>query len=393
MKNTKRIAIISFYHEESSLCLAKHIAKLGYLVDYYYINCPPSNGIVPGFEFWRAKIHWGLQQLKDSEIPEIANYMEGLPVRLFLITYDTRRRFSIPRFDKITLWYACYKIRKKHYDAINIVGQVEYIQYCHKYLRSENITHTFHEIGSHQNNITSSPTVNISIRDNSKVILHSYATYQRFISIPYADIDRTTVIHFGKFETSLLYTKDIDMNIPLDLRKPTFLFFGMIKPYKGLDNLAEAIKILAPFKDKFNLIIAGKGIDPSLSFFESLSNCWVYNKFLKNDEMMHLISICSIVVLPYHSASQTGIIPTISLYGKPAIATSVGAFPEFIKNGKNGILIEKDNPVALAEAMQCVIDHPDILSHISSGSAMFGNNDQFDWTYLADKTISFLLED
>jgi hypothetical protein len=69
----KRIAIISFNHGESSLCLAKNIAKEHLLVDYYYINNPITKGRVPGFEYYQAKIHWGLQRLDAMKYQRLHN--------------------------------------------------------------------------------------------------------------------------------------------------------------------------------------------------------------------------------------------------------------------------------------------------------------------------------
>lgn len=388
----KRIAIISFNHQESSLCLAKYIAKQGCMVDWYFINRPYWRGRVSGFEFWRGNANWGLHPLEANEIPEIKDYMGDYNVQLYLITFDSSRRYSFLGLDKLTLWYACREIQKRRYDAIDIIGQTDYIKLCHQCLRKENITHTYHEVGSHQNNISSTPSVDISIKDNSKVILHSRSTYQRYISLPGVDKQKAHIIPFGKFETSLLYGKKETMDIPLDLNKPTFLFFGMIRPYKGLDILAESMKILKPYYKRFNLIVAGGGDDPNLSFFDSLSNCFVYNHFLENDEMMQLISICSVVVLPYHTASQTGIIPTIALYGKPAIATNVGAFPELIENGKNGLLVDKENPTSFAEAMFSCIDNSQVLESLTEGMRSFGVGDRWDWNTIAKQTLDILYD-
>lgn len=386
----KKIAIVSFFFEESTLCLAKHIAKQGVMVDFYSVNCPSSSGRIPGFEFWRAKIHWGVQQLNDKEIPEIAGYMGDLPVRLFLIAFDSSRRFSMFGLDKLTFWLDCRRMRKNHYDAIDIVGQSKAVVWCHNYLRGENITHTFHEIGSHQDGVATTPAVDVSIKDKSRVILHSLSSYKRYLALPGVDEKRVRTIPFGRFETSKLYVKDIDMNIPLDMSKPTFLFFGMIKPYKGLDTLAAATKMLSPIHDRFNLIIAGSGKDQSLAYFGSLKNCFVYNQYLGNDEMMHFIQKSTVVVLPYHSASQTGIIPTVALYGKPVIATKVGALPEMVSDGHNGLLVEKDNPEEFAEAMRRCIEDSQFLATLSDGMKSFGHGDQWDWNNIAEQTLSFI---
>lgn len=385
----KKIAIISFNHEESSLCLAKYIALRGIKVDYYYINKPYLKGYVPGFEFWRAKIHWGIQKLLPKDIPEINEYVKGCDVNFYLITYDTSRRYSYIGLDRLVLWASCKYIKTRDYDAVNIVGQNPEVERCHKYLRGENIIHTYHEIGTHYDNVKSTPSVDISIKDKSKVILHSISTYERYVDLPNTDKKNISIIPFGKFETCKLYDKETYINIPLDLSKPTFLFFGLIRPYKGLDLLASTMKLLSKYNERFNLIIAGSGSDENLPFFQTLSNCFVLNRYISNYEMVNLIKQCSAIVLPYHTASQTGIISTIALYSKPVIATNVGAFQEMIENRKNGIVVEKNNPDAFANAMKECFENLNLLKDLSFGMSMYGNGDKYDWNAIADKTISF----
>lgn len=388
----RRIAIISFSHEESSLCLAKYIGLQGIAVDYYFINNPINKGKVPGFEFGLIYKKMGLHKLSYNDAPEMFDYLGNSSVTLNLITYDyDSRRYTLLGLDKIILWYACQGIRYKHYDAIDIVGQLPPVTLCHKYLKGENIIHTYHEIGSHQDGIASTPSVNISVLDKSKVILHSKSTYDRYVSLPNVNKDNVAVIPFGKFETDKIYVKSVEMNIPLDLSKPTFLFYGAIKPYKGLDLLRKAIEMLVPIQDKFNLIVAGGGKDENLDYFKSLPNTFVLNRFLENDEMMHLIQISSVVVLPYHTASQTGIIPTIALYNKPCIATAVGAFPEMVVDGKNGILIEPENFTLFAEAMRQCVEDKNLLEKLKIGMSSYGKNDDFDWNVIARKTSNFII--
>ena len=386
----RKIAIISFNHEESSLCLAKYIGLTGILVDYYYVNSPSHKGKVPGFEFKNKYNKWGMHKLEENDAPEIFQYMNNSLNSINLITYNgCSRRYTLFRLDRFILWLSCLIIRKRHYDAINIVGQVKEVEYCHNYLNGENIIHTYHEIGSHQNNIPSTPSVDVSVRDHSRVILHCQTTYYRYIALPGVEKQKVTVIPFGKFETSKLYVKPVELMIPLDLDKPTFLFFGAIKPYKGLNLLRKAMEHLLPLQDRFNLIIAGSGKDDNIAYFQSLPNCFVLNRFLENDEMMYLIQKSTVIVLPYHTASQTGIIPTIALYDKPCIATAVGAFPEMINDGGNGLLIEPENYFCFADAMKKCIEDKQFLARLQEGMSNYGNGDRYDWKTIAKQTLDF----
>lgn len=386
-----KIAIISYHHLESSLCLAKHIAQKGIDVDYYVVNYwRHCTGVFSGFEYKAAKGKIGLYRFKDSDIPEIIDYTHNLPIHFFLIHFFLYRK-SAQFINHAILKKVVNHIRKQKYDAINIVGQMPELLNFHIELKNEKIIHTLHEIGSHQDRIPSTSFVDAIIYDKSPVILHSLSTYTRFCDIKGAEKCRKVIIPFGKFETNLLYEKDVEIDIPIfNEKKPIFLFYGYIKPYKGLDLLKKTMELLKDYHNQFNLIIAGAGEDSSLPYFCRLPNCCVINRFLSNDEMMKLNRGCSMVVLPYHSASQTGIIPTSFLYNKPVIATRVGAFVENVNDGVNGILVEKENTEKFASAMLKCINNPNYIEQLSEGAAKYGKNDEYDWNNIADSTIKFM---
>ena len=385
-----RIAIIAFFHPESSLCLSKYLAKNGCSVDYYYIsNLLHDAKGVSGFEYPKAKRRLGNHLLSEEEVPEIYSYFQGLPVRVFLSRIIHHDRY--PLLNKILMTLNMLQVKWRHYDAINIVGQTSWIMRAHKVLKGENLIHTFHELGNHQGELKPLPIISEAIKDRTKVILHSNVVYQRFMSIPGASEVRTRMIPFGKFETLKLYVKEKDVELPFKNNNPILLFYGYILPYKGLDVLAEAIKLLESEWNKFNVVIAGNGTDDTLPFFQNLPNGYVINRYLSNDEMMNLIRQSSVILLPYKSASQTGIIPTCALYGKPCIATKVGAFPESIKDGVNGILVEANDKYAFANAIEKVVNNERLRLSLSLGVSKFGEGDDYDWERIATKTEIFFV--
>jgi len=383
-----RVAIISFFHAESSLCLAKYLAKQGVFVDYYYVaNLLHDRKGTSGFEYTKAKRRFGNHLLSIEEIPEIHSFFHGLPVRVYLSRIIHHDRY--PLLNKILMTLNMLQIKCRHYDAIDIVGQTSWIMEAHKVLKGENLIHTFHELGNHQGKLTPLPIITEAIKNHSKVILHSNASYQRFMSIPGANATQTRMIPFGKFETLKIYVTEKDVELPFKNSNPILLFYGYILPYKGLDILAEAVNLLKPEWAKFNIVIAGNGTDKTISFFQSIPNGFVINHFLSNDEMMNLIRQSSVIVLPYKSASQTGIIPTCALYGKPCIATKVGAFPETVKDGYNGLLIEPNDAKVLSVAISRVINSSELLSFLVDRASHFGEEDDYDWNSIANKTKDF----
>ncbi len=383
----KKVAIIVKNHTEASLCLAKYIAREGVQVDFYYLTYLKRKQ-AQGFDFSYAPHKLGITELTKNDIPEICQDTIGTPVRYFLMRV-WKLSYRTALFDIPLLWFMCRRIKSKKYDAINIMGQTEFVEIIHKYFKGENLIHTIHEVGSHQDDVPSTPLIDQIIRDRSKVILPSQSTLERFKAIHGSANCKSANIPVGKHETLLLYEEKKCLNIGLDLRKPTFLFFGYIKPYKGLDILLEACKGLLDIKDKFNIIIAGHGVDDSLAGFANFDNCYINNGFLSDSDMMNYIRNSTIIVLPYKSASQSGIVLTSFLYGKPVIATKVGALTETIVDEKNGLLIEPNNTEQFSQAMRRCIMSANLVEKLSKGAYAFGHGDIYDWANIARETLLF----
>lgn len=133
------------------------------------------------------------------------------------------------------------------------------------------------------------------------------------------------------------------------------LFFGFIRDYKGLDTLLES---MIKLKDKnIKLLIAGEFYSDKNKYLDIIKNnkledyIILRNVFIPTSEVKYYFSACDAVILPYKSATQSGIVQIAVNFGKPVIATNVGGIGEVIKNGETGFIVEKENPEALAEAI------------------------------------------
>jgi alpha-maltose-1-phosphate synthase len=138
------------------------------------------------------------------------------------------------------------------------------------------------------------------------------------------------------------------------------LFFGNIAPWKGIDILIQAAKIVAKrIGTKFNLVIAGKPYEgyEDIPYYESLTKedyryIHIINKFIESSEIPCLISKSRFLILPYtglfqHSAS--GVIPLAYTFSKPVIVSNVASLAEYVDHEKTGLIFEAGNSTQLAE--------------------------------------------
>jgi starch synthase len=133
------------------------------------------------------------------------------------------------------------------------------------------------------------------------------------------------------------------------------LLFGSIKPYKGIDIFIKAARIVREKAGpNFKVLIAGRG---DISYFENLLNkqdleyICLRNEFIPNSELPHIFKKAKFVVLPYTSASQSGIVPLAYTFSKPVIVSSVGSLGEFVVHDETGFIFERGNIDQLANYM------------------------------------------
>lgn len=134
------------------------------------------------------------------------------------------------------------------------------------------------------------------------------------------------------------------------------LFFGRINPYKGVDNLLEIAK-LCP---EIHFDVIGR-VDSQMQGIvdelKKLPNVFLNNNYVSDDEMKEAFINADWVILPYNSASQSGVIIDAYKYSRPVIAFDVGAITEQVEDSVSGILIRgKDNRRFAAELKYVVCE-------------------------------------
>lgn len=126
------------------------------------------------------------------------------------------------------------------------------------------------------------------------------------------------------------------------------LFFGRIEPYKGVENLFLLGEELLNSNLEYEIIITGKG-DIPYGVEKVPKNVKIINRFISDEELRTLHESCSFSILPYNSASQSGVIIHSYSYGTPVIAYDVGALSEYIIHNETGLLVAHNDFKAIIE--------------------------------------------
>lgn len=131
------------------------------------------------------------------------------------------------------------------------------------------------------------------------------------------------------------------------------LFFGSLSSYKGIKILISAMALVLKEFPNENLVIAGTSKEDNLFNEENLqqikSRITVLNRYIPSNELTNLIRKSKFVVCPYLEATQSGVLMTSYALNKPVVASSVGAFPEYIEENVTGILVPANDKLKLAD--------------------------------------------
>lgn len=130
------------------------------------------------------------------------------------------------------------------------------------------------------------------------------------------------------------------------------LFFGRITAYKGIGILLPAFEQVQRQFPQARLILAGSGsLQPYQNALRRLDGVELINRWIGEEEIQPIFERAGIVVLPYTSASQSGVLPIAASFGLPVIATRTGGLEEQLLDEKTGLLVPPGDENALAGAM------------------------------------------
>ena len=134
------------------------------------------------------------------------------------------------------------------------------------------------------------------------------------------------------------------------------LFFGLVRPYKGLPVLLEAMSQLDE-QTSVQLSVVGEfwsGREEAVAQIESLglaSRVELVPRYVSDAEAASYFERADAVVLPYLSVTGSGVVANAFYYGKPVIASDLGGLAEAVVEGETGLLVPPDDAAALAKAI------------------------------------------
>jgi glycosyltransferase involved in cell wall biosynthesis len=219
------------------------------------------------------------------------------------------------------------------------------------------------------------------------VVVHSGYGRNLLVAELGVDAAKVRVIHHGAFE----HLTRVEHELPLPgelagVRAPVVLFFGLLRPYKGLETLLEAWRgvsgaelwivgrprmALAPLQDR-----AGAGVR-------------FIPRFVSDVELPAFFRHADVVVLPYVRTERldwSGVLATALAFGKAIVVSDVGGFAELASAGA-ARLVPPGDPVALRDALVQLLEDPGERERLASG-AFAAARGPYSWGAAARETLA-----
>lgn len=205
--------------------------------------------------------------------------------------------------------------------------------------------------------------------------------------MPYAVIQHPLYSHFGEKKDRA----EAEKKLGLTPGKKNLLFFGLIRTYKGLDILLEAFGMLP---EDYQLIIAGEpygSFDKYQEIIDRLpgkDRISMNLKYIKDSEVTDYFSAADVAVLPYRSATQSGISSVAYHFEVPMIVTDVGGLKETIGDRGTGLVASEGTPEAIRDEILKYFEDPSIRQGCIAGIRL--EKDRLSWNTFARKLTEFI---
>jgi glycosyltransferase involved in cell wall biosynthesis len=225
----------------------------------------------------------------------------------------------------------------------------------------------------------------------SAVVVHSHHGRERLVVDLGVEPERVEVIPHGAFT----HLTELEHEVPLpeelaEVEGPVVLFFGLLRPYKGLEVLLDAWKGIGGAE----LWVVG---NPRMSLrslraralrslpVQASGSVRFVPRYVSDAELPAYFRRADLVVLPYLEIDQSGVLFTALAFGKPLLLTSVGGFPEVADQGAAELVAPGDR-AALHIALKRLLGDPARREQLAANAARAAST-TYSWDGIAARHL------
>lgn len=194
---------------------------------------------------------------------------------------------------------------------------------------------------------------------------------------------------YNAFKISNISKEEARRQLNIGNEKKLLLFFGFIREYKGLKHLLKAMPVLKEQYDTdIRLLVVGSFDGDKDDYMKIINDnnvsdvVDVIDGYIPDNEVEKYFAACDLVVLPYESATQSGIVQIAYGFEKPVIVTNVGGLPDVVEDGVTGYIVEPMNSDALSNRICSFFDNgiaSEMVKNVCKAAY------KFDWNRIVEK--------
>ncbi|MCR9173129.1 MAG: glycosyltransferase [bacterium] len=246
-----------------------------------------------------------------------------------------------------------------------------------------------HNVVPHEKRFFDAPANRYFLKHNEGFVVMSDVVMNDLLTIKpdakYLRIDHPTYNQFG----TKISKEEALSTLKLPKEKKYLLFFGFIRKYKGLDLLLEALHRL---DEEFHVIVAGE-VYGSFDDYQELIDKYqlqdrvhTFTEYISDEEVKTYFSAADVCMLPYKSATQSGITAIAHNFEMPIIATDVGGLKESIEHKTTGLIVETPNAEEIANSIHAFFHD---FNPESMRAAIRKRNAENTWENFSKRIIEF----
>ncbi len=223
------------------------------------------------------------------------------------------------------------------------------------------------------------------------VVAHSEHGAHRLREEVGVDPRRVHVVPHGAFDYLTRLPEERPLPAELsDAEGPVILFFGLLRPYKGIDTLLRAVASV-PGAELWIVGNPRMDVAPLRALAaKAPGRVRFLTRFVEDAELPPIFRRADVLVLPYRDAEHSGVLYTGLAFGKPMVLSEVGGFPEVAATGA-ARLVPPEDAAALAAALTEVVADDSARAELSAAAKRAAAG-PYSWDAVAEQTLSLYRE-
>jgi len=222
---------------------------------------------------------------------------------------------------------------------------------------STRIVFICHNVKQHEHWPAETWLTRLALANAHSLIVHSEEDARNARNlVPNVQIAKSVHPTYGLLSSSRISQEEARKSLELRPGR-VLLFFGFVREYKGLRYLLKALPLLAREVPDVHLLVVGEFWEDKRPYFDLIAQLQIgervtiVDEYVCDEDVHKYFAAAHLVVLPYTSATQSGIVQLAFGAGKPVVTTNVGGLPEIVEDQKTGFVVDPRDPQALAQAM------------------------------------------